>query len=157
VIDLHGRLDRVRCMNCNEEISRYELDEKFSELNPKIQRNGDFEFTPDGDAEINDVLDFKIVACQICQGILKPDVVFFGETVPAYRVDLVMKKLDEAEVLLIAGSSLTVNSGFRFARQASRTGTPIIIVNIGKTKADEFATAKIEANTSAVLERLLND
>lgn len=156
VIDLHGRLDMVRCMSCNRQISRRELDAKLAELNPNISRAGDFEFTPDGDAEIDDTFDFKIVTCQICQGILKPDVVFFGEAVPVPRVELAMKKLEEADVLLIAGTSLTVNSGLRFARQAFRVGTPIIIVNIGKTRADDLATAKIEANTSLALERLLN-
>jgi len=157
VIDLHGRLDMVRCMNCSAQLSRRELDEILQKLNPDVDRTGDFEFTPDGDAEIKADLDFKIADCPSCQGVLKPDVVFFGESVPTQRVEHAMKKLDEADVLLVAGTSLTVNSGLRFARRAARLSKPIIIVNLGSTKADELATAKIEANTSLVLERLLND
>jgi len=157
VIDLHGRLDMVRCMACSNQISRRELDSILEELNPSVDRTGDFEFTPDGDAEIEAALDFKIADCPTCQGVLKPDVVFFGESVPTARVDMAMKKLDESDVLLVAGTSLTVNSGLRFARRAARMNKPIIIVNIGSTKADELATAKIEANTSLVLERLLDD
>jgi NAD-dependent SIR2 family protein deacetylase len=89
--------------------------------------------------------------------VLKPDVVFFGESVPTATVELAMKRLDEADALLVAGTSLSVNSGLRFARRAARSNKPIVIVNIGQTKADELATAKIEANTSLVLERLLVD
>ena len=157
VIDLHGRLDMVRCMSCKQQISRRELDQVLAELNPTVDRTGDFEFTPDGDAEIENSLEFQIADCPSCRGVLKPDVVFFGEAVPTERVELAMKKLDEADVLLVAGTSLTVNSGLRFARRAARLNKPIIIVNIGSTKADELATAKIEANTSLALERLLND
>lgn len=156
VIDLHGRLDVVRCMACNRELLRRELDAILEDLNPGVDRSGDFEFTPDGDAEIAAALDFQIADCPTCRGVLKPDVVFFGESVPTERVELSMKKLDEADALLVAGTSLTVNSGLRFARRAARMNKPIIIVNIGSTKADELATAKIEASTSLVLERLLN-
>lgn len=157
VIDLHGRLDQVRCMSCAESISRIDMDKMLAELNPEINRTGDFEFTPDGDAEVDASENFQIPVCRTCGGVLKPDVVFFGESVPTDTVELAMKRLDEAEVLLVAGTSLTVNSGLRFARRAARANKPIIIVNIGATKADELATAKIEANTSLVLERLLID
>jgi NAD-dependent SIR2 family protein deacetylase len=157
VIDLHGRLDMVRCMGCEQQLTRRELDLRLAELNPNIDRTGDFEFTPDGDAEIKLAVDFQIADCTSCNGILKPDVVFFGEAVPTARVETAMKRLDESDVLLVAGTSLSVNSGLRFARRAARLNKPIIIVNIGATKADDLATAKIEANTSLVLERLLND
>lgn len=157
VIDLHGRLDQVRCMSCAQSISRIDMDKMLAELNPEINRTGDFEFTPDGDAEVDASENFQIPVCRNCGGVLKPDVVFFGESVPTDTVELAMKRLDEAEVLLVAGTSLTVNSGLRFARRAARANKPIIIVNIGATKADELATAKIEANTSLVLERLLID
>jgi NAD-dependent SIR2 family protein deacetylase len=133
------------------------MDKMLAELNPEINRTGDFEFTPDGDAEVDASENFQIPVCRNCGGVLKPDVVFFGESVPTDTVELAMKRLDEAEVLLVAGTSLTVNSGLRFARRAARANKPIIIVNIGATKADELATAKIEANTSLVLERLLID
>jgi NAD-dependent SIR2 family protein deacetylase len=156
VIDLHGRLDQVRCMTCAQSISRIDMDKMLAELNPEISRTGDFEFTPDGDAEVDASENFQIPVCQNCRGVLKPDVVFFGESVPTNTVELAMKRLDEAEVL-VAGTSLTVNSGLRFARRAARANKPIIIVNIGATKADELATAKIDASTSLVLERLLID
>lgn len=157
VIDLHGRLDQVRCMNCENRFSRADMDLLLAELNPGVDRTADFEFTPDGDAEVEASADFRIPGCPLCGGVLKPDVVFFGESVPTNTVELAMKRLDEAEVLLVAGTSLSVNSGLRFARRASRANKPIVIVNIGQTKADELATAKIEANTSLVLERLLVD
>ncbi len=157
VIDLHGRLDSVRCMKCGDNFSRTIMDELLSDLNPGVDRSADFEFTPDGDAEIEAAADFKIPVCLKCGGVLKPDVVFFGESVPPQVVELAMKNLDDAEALLVAGTSLSVNSGLRFARRAARANKPIVIVNIGATRADELATAKIEANTSLVLERLFLD
>ena len=157
VIDLHGRLDQVRCMNCDNRFSRTQMDLMLADLNPKVDRTADFEFTPDGDAEVEAAADFQIPSCPSCGGVLKPDVVFFGESVPTATVELAMKRLDEADALLVAGTSLSVNSGLRFARRAARSNKPIVIVNIGQTKADELATAKIEANTSLVLERLLVD
>lgn len=157
VIDLHGRLDRVRCMKCADSFSREFMDELLTDLNPNVDRSADFEFTPDGDAEIEAAADFRIPSCLKCGGVLKPDVVFFGESVPAQVVEQAMKCLDEAEALLIAGTSLSVNSGLRFARRAARSNKPIVIVNIGATKADELATAKIEANTSLALEGLFID
>ncbi|MEO0060982.1 MAG: hypothetical protein RL343_600 [Actinomycetota bacterium] len=157
VIDLHGRLDQVRCMNCGHRFSRIDMDTMLAKLNPNVDRTADFEFTPDGDAEVEAAADFQIPGCPNCGGVLKPDVVFFGESVPTATVELAMKRLDEADALLVAGTSLSVNSGLRFARRAARSNKPIVIVNIGQTKADELATAKIEANTSLVLERLLVD
>ena len=157
VIDLHGRLDQVRCMNCQNRFSRTQMDLLLTDLNPNVDRTADFEFTPDGDAEVEAAADFRIPACPGCGGVLKPDVVFFGESVPTVTVELAMKRLDEADALLVAGTSLSVNSGLRFARRAARSNKAIVIVNIGQTKADELATAKIEANTSLVLERLLVD
>ena len=157
VIDLHGRLDQVRCMKCGDVFSRVTMDHLLTELNPSVNRTADFEFTPDGDAEVEAAADFRIPGCPKCGGVLKPDVVFFGESVPTAVVELAMKRLDEADALLVAGTSLSVNSGLRFARRAARANKPIVIVNIGSTKADELATAKIEANTSLVLERLLVD
>ena len=157
VVDLHGRLDTVRCMKCGAPMTRVHMDELLQQLNPNIEKDANHEFTPDGDAEIEAAADFRIPACPICEGVLKPDVVFFGESVPQSRVEFAMARLDEADALLVAGTSLTVNSGLRFARRAARAGKPIVIVNIGETKGDELATAKIEANTSLVLERLFID
>jgi NAD-dependent SIR2 family protein deacetylase len=157
VIDLHGRLDRVVCLGCKSVISRTTMDEYLQELNPEITKDNSVEFTPDGDAEVIGTESFVVPRCKKCDGIYKPDVVFFGESVPTDRVELSLSHLADADALLVAGSSLTVNSGFRFARQAAKTSKPIIIVNIGPTRADDLAIAKIEANTSVVLERLLND
>jgi len=157
VIDLHGRLDRVRCMNCSWVISRLEMDELLTELNPHVSKDVSFEFTPDGDAEIEAVAGFRIANCAKCGGVLKPDVVFFGETVPVGTVENAMDAVMRADALLVAGTSLQVNSGMRFARQAHRAGKDVVIVNLGPTKADDLAIAKIEANTSLVLGELLND
>lgn len=157
VIDLHGRLDQVICMQCQHSIKRLVMDGMLRELNPNVRKDSEFEFTPDGDAEVEAAVDFRIPACPKCSGILKPDVVFFGESVPSERAELAMQKLDDADALLVAGTSLTVNSGLRFARRASKMAKPIVIVNLGETKADELALAKIVANTSLALERLLLD
>ena len=157
VIDLHGRLDRVTCLSCSSMISRLEMDEMLQALNPTIQKSSDFEFTPDGDAEVEAASNFQVPDCPTCGGLLKPDVVFFGESVPLERVDAAMNEVDLADVILVAGTSLAVNSGMRFVRKAAKAQKPIIIVNIGPTKADELAMAKIEANTSLALERLFSD
>ena len=157
VIDLHGRLDRVICLGCKQVISRIEMDSLLENLNPGIAKNPDVEFTPDGDAEVLGTENFKVPNCQSCGGVFKPDVVFFGEAVPTDRVEKSTALVEQAQALVVAGSSLTVNSGFRFAKLAHKAGKPIVIVNIGPTRADNLATAKIEANTSLALERLLLD
>ena len=157
VTELHGRLDKVVCMSCRTLIDRLRMDSLIEEVNPLIKKDMSVEFTPDGDAEIEATADFQIPPCPSCGGILKPDVVFFGESVPNERVAASMDQLDRADALLVAGSSLTVNSGMRFARTANKAGKPIVIVNVGPTKADEIALAKIEAPTSIALEELLID
>jgi len=157
VVDLHGRLDRVICMACKQQITRTEMDLLLSKLNPTIQKDMQVEFTPDGDAEIEATANFQVPFCQNCGGVLKPDVVFFGENVPQERAEFATSRLDLAGALLVAGTSLTVNSGLRFVRAAAKQNKPIVIVNLGPTKGDEFASAKIEANTSIALERLLFD
>lgn len=155
VIDLHGRLDMVRCMGCGESITRQDMDALLQALNPLIRKDDSFEFTPDGDAEVEVAPNFQVPVCPRCYGILKPDVVFFGESVPASRVDEAMAALNTSDALLVAGTSLAVNSGMRFARAAAKAGKPIVVVNVGPTKADELAIAKIEANTSLALRLLL--
>jgi NAD-dependent SIR2 family protein deacetylase len=157
VIDLHGRLDRVICLSCKTSIARTEMDEFLQELNPNITKDNSVEFTPDGDAEVDGTESFIVPKCKKCGGIYKPDVVFFGESVPTNRVELALNQLAAADALLIVGSSLTVNSGYRFARLAAQSSKPIVIVNIGPTRADDLAIVKIEANISIVLERLLID
>jgi NAD-dependent SIR2 family protein deacetylase len=155
VTELHGRLDQVICMSCRVLLARSKMDLLIEQLNPDIRKDLSVEFTPDGDAEVEATANFRTPSCQECSGILKPDVVFFGESVPTERAALTMEQLERSDALLVAGSSLTVNSGMRFARAASKAGKPIVIVNVGPTKADELALAKIEAPTSIALEELL--
>ena len=157
VTDLHGRLDRVVCMTCGLVLQRTDMDELLEKLNPNISKDENVIFTPDGDAEIEITKDFVVPSCPVCEGTLKPDVVFFGEMVPSERVQSAMQQLERADALLVAGSSLAVNSGMRFARKAKVLGKPIVIINIGPTRADELAIAKIEAQTSIALEELLID
>jgi len=157
VVDLHGRLDRVICMACKQQITRTEMDSMLSRLNPAVKKDLQVEFTPDGDAEIEATENFMVPTCSNCGGVLKPDVVFFGENVPQERAEFAIGQLNQAEALLVAGTSLTVNSGLRFVKAANKLNKPVVIVNIGPTKGDDFASAKIEANTSIALERLLFD
>lgn len=157
VTELHGRLDKVVCMSCRTILDRSKMDLLIEQLNPGIQKDVSVEFTPDGDAEVEASASFITPQCPSCTGILKPDVVFFGESVPTERVVSTMEQLERVDALLVAGSSLTVNSGMRFARAANKAGKPIVIVNVGPTKADDIAIAKIEAPTSIALEELLID
>jgi len=157
VTELHGRLDKVVCMSCRNILDRSKMDLLIEQLNPGIHKDVSVEFTPDGDAEVEASDSFMIPKCLACTGILKPDVVFFGESVPTDRVVSTMEQLERVDALLVAGSSLTVNSGMRFARAANKAGKPIVIVNVGPTKADDIAIAKIEAPTSIALEELLID
>ncbi len=157
VIDLHGRLDRVVCMGCRTSISRVDMDLLLQELNPYLRKDENVEFSPDGDAEVEGTENFVVPSCPKCNGVYKPDVVFFGESVPVQRVEQALARLAESDVLLVAGTSLTVNSGYRFAKQAVKSQKSIVIVNIGPTRADSLANVKIEANTSLALERLLVD
>jgi NAD-dependent SIR2 family protein deacetylase len=133
------------------------MDLLIEQLNPGIKKDVSVEFTPDGDAEVEASASFLIPKCPSCEGVLKPDVVFFGESVPTERVVSTMEQLEKSDALLVAGSSLTVNSGMRFARAANKAGKPIVIVNVGPTRADDLAVAKIEAPTSIALEELLID
>ncbi|MFM6977941.1 MAG: NAD-dependent protein deacetylase [Micrococcales bacterium] len=157
VVDLHGRLDRVICMGCKKLMTRYEMDSLLSSLNPEVRKDANVEFSPDGDAEIEATANFVVPVCPSCGGVLKPDVVFFGENVPPERAEFAISRLETSGALLVAGTSLTVNSGLRFVRAANKANKPVVIVNIGPTKGDELASAKIEANTSLALERLLID
>jgi NAD-dependent SIR2 family protein deacetylase len=144
-------------MACKQQITRTEMDSMLSLLNPAVKKDLQVEFTPDGDAEIEATENFMVPNCSNCGGVLKPDVVFFGENVPQERAEFAIGQLNQAEALLVAGTSLTVNSGLRFVKTANKLNKPVVIVNIGPTKGDDFASAKIEANTSIALERLLFD
>jgi len=156
VIDLHGRLDRVRCMGCGRVSPRDEVQEELSRLNPDWLAH-DAADAPDGDADLDgvDFSSFAVPACPLCDGVLKPDVVFFGENVPRDRVEAAMRHLDEADAMLIVGSSLMVYSGFRFVEAAARAGKPIAAVNLGRTRADPLLALKAEQSCEAALAFLL--
>jgi NAD-dependent SIR2 family protein deacetylase len=145
VIDLHGRLDLVRCMGCERRIQRDEFQHEMGRLNTGWL-DLDAAVAPDGDADLEgvDFASFAVPACEICGGILKPDVVFFGENVPRNFVDAALGHLQKADAMLIAGSSLMVYSGFRFVQAAVRAEIPIAAVNLGRTRADEFLSFKVE-------------
>ena len=157
VFELHGRLNQVKCMKCALQLARTEVDLMLEALNPGVDKDASVEYSPDGDAEIEATKDFKIPVCPNCGGVLKPDVVFFGEQVDSNLVERCFAEVDSAGGLLVAGTSLSVNSGMRFVKRAIKADKPVVIVNLGHTKGDEIVLAKIEANTSLALERLLND
>ena len=154
VLELHGRLDRVLCTKCGDILSRNELDSRIFALNPNLVRSQDVEYTPDGDADVEVGQNFRVPSCGICSGSYKPDVVFFGEQIPATRVAAAEKAVSEAGALLVAGTSLTVNSGLRLVKMAHRENKPIVIVNQGETKADQIASVKLNASTSEILGEL---
>ena len=156
VIDLHGRLDTVRCMGCERKMFREDLQHELGRLNPGWLALDALD-APDGDAELDsvDFSSFKLPACAGCGGILKPDVVFFGETVPRERVDTALAHLGKADGMLIVGSSLMVYSGFRFVQAAARAGLPIAAINMGRTRADEVLTFKVDDRCETALAFLL--
>jgi NAD-dependent SIR2 family protein deacetylase len=155
VIDLHGRLDRVICLECRRISPRKELQARLEADNPSYVGQS-FVQRADGDVDLSvDYGAFRVAPCTACAGVLKPDVVFFGENVPAPRVQEAMAALEGARALLIAGSSLMVFSGFRFARAAVKLGVPIVVVNRGKTRADEMAALRVAGNVGEVLEGAL--
>jgi NAD-dependent SIR2 family protein deacetylase len=151
VIDLHGRLDDVVCLGCGERTARADLQAVMTQANPGWQFVA--APAPDGDAEIDAaaVDAFAAPRCERCGGLLKPDVVFFGENVPVERYEAARAALADADALLIAGSSLMVYSGFRFARQAHDAGLSIAIVNRGRTRADDLADLKVEGDVGVLL------
>jgi NAD-dependent SIR2 family protein deacetylase len=156
VIDLHGRIDLVRCMDCERRSPRDELQDELGRLNadwPDL----DAEQAPDGDADLEDAdfSSFVAPSCRRCGGVLKPDVVFFGENVPRDRFDRASRHLDEADAMLIVGSSLMVYSGFRFVQRAASLGKPVAAVNLGRTRADALLTLKAEAACESALAFLL--
>ena len=155
VIDLHGRLDWVRCMDCYDVISREELQAELLRLNPRWARL-EGRMAPDGDADIEGLAfdDFVVPSCSRCDGILKPDVVFFGESVPRARVDEAMQRLARADAVLVVGSSLMVYSGYRFVQAAAQSGKPVAAVNLGRTRADELLTLKISEPCAVALAAL---
>jgi NAD-dependent SIR2 family protein deacetylase len=157
VVDLHGRLSRVICLRCGDVSSRAVLGERLAELNPGFADDETLAraaVAPDGDADVRTFEGFVIAPCLVCGGPLKPDVVFFGENVPPPRVRLCYDAVDSAGALLVAGSSLTVQSGLRFVRRAHERGVPIVLVNRGATRGDPLVTVKIDAGCTPVLAAL---
>jgi NAD-dependent SIR2 family protein deacetylase len=144
VIDLHGKLDLVRCMSCGHTLPRAELQRQLLEENPDWARI-EGRVAPDGDVDIEgrDYSGFVVPDCPRCGGILKPDVVFFGENVPPDRVARAFEDVARADALLVVGSSLMVYSGYRFAEAAANAGKPIAAINLGRTRADHLLTLKI--------------
>jgi NAD-dependent SIR2 family protein deacetylase len=157
VIELHGSLAAVRCMACGREEARVDFQARLLAANPqRWDPDPSAATAPDGDVDLGPSQEagFVVPRCLHCQGVLKPDVVFFGESVPAPRVQAAWDMAAEAEVLLVVGSSLAVFSGFRLVDRAFREGKPIAIVNQGETRGDAMATVRIEARLGDVLPRV---
>lgn len=151
VVELHGTMRRVFCLHCGQVFDRRDLAERVERDNPWLAVATDVPLGPDGDV-IPEVTDgFSIPACSICGGVLKPDVVFFGEYIPAEKFREAEQLVRGAEALVIAGSSLVVNSGIRLLERARRRRLPIVIINRGATRADARSSVKIDAGTSEVL------
>ncbi|MFT8245037.1 NAD-dependent protein deacetylase [Roseomonas sp. BN140053] len=158
VIDLHGRLDVVRCLRCDATLPREALQAELARRNPDWAALDAAE-APDGDADLDgpDFSTFDIPDCAQCGGLLKPDVVFFGENVPKPRVEEAFAALERADAMLIVGSSLMVWSGFRFVQAAARAGLPMAAVNLGRTRADALLSLKVEQPCTEALAFLLHD
>jgi NAD-dependent SIR2 family protein deacetylase len=166
VIELHGRIADVVCVGCGRHSPRAGLQERLTALNPGFvaAAGAAAAAAPDGDAELDPASDlvrgFRLAACPGCGGVLKPDVVFFGENVPRERVARAYAMVDAVApdagrgALLVAGSSLTVMSGLRFVRHAHKRGVPVVIVNRGATRGDEFAEVLVDGGCSHVLPAL---
>ena len=159
VVNLHGTYARVICLGCGHTMSRAALAEQLEAHNPGfIERAferataiGGLAVAPDADAVVADTASFRYLDCPRCAGMLKPDIVYFGENVPKKIVAQAYSLVDEAEALLVAGSSLTVFSGYRFVRHAAALGIPIAIVNRGRTRGDDLATVKVDGGCSELL------
>src|SRR5688572_29808123 len=153
VIELHGAMADVQCLECGVIEKREALQARLQALNPSFAESIDrsAEIAPDGDAEVAAIADFQVARCLVCGGVLKPKVVFFGECVPRPVVDAAKTLVAESEALLVVGSSLAVFSGFRFVRLAKERELPVAIVNLGPTRADELADVCVDAQAGAIL------
>ncbi len=154
VVDLHGTMDRVRCLTCNQTFSRSDVAERIATANPWLEEPGSGELGPDGDVEFTQIADFVTPHCTVCDGILKPDIVFFGEFIPTEKFAEASALVQAADALVIAGSSLVVNSGIRLLDQAAKRKLAIVIINRGVTKGDPRATVKLDAGVSETLAEL---
>jgi NAD-dependent SIR2 family protein deacetylase len=152
VIDLHGRMDQMVCMQCGARVDRAPFQLQLLDRNPSWAHL-DADAAPDGDADLegHDFTAFDVPGCGQCGGLLKPDVVFFGEKVPAERVTESMAALERADAVLVVGSSLMVYSGFRFALAAQKLGKPVAAINLGRTRADDLLALKVSRSCSVAL------
>jgi NAD-dependent SIR2 family protein deacetylase len=152
VIDLHGRIDRVVCMECDTRVPRASVQVLLAQANPTWTTRA-ANAAPDGDADLEhtDLSTFQPPPCPDCGGLLKPDVVFFGENVPRARVVAAANALHHADAMLVVGSSLMVYSGYRFARMAHEAGVPLAILTRGITRADDLASLKLHADCETTL------
>lgn len=161
VINLHGTYATVRCLDCDHTMARAELADQLEAANPgftqRAQRVGGLAVAPDADAVVPDTDSFQFVDCPVCSGMLKPDIVYFGETVAKQVVDQAYSLVDASAALLVAGSSLTVFSGYRFVRHAAARNMPVAIINRGPTRGDDLATVKVEAGCSPLLALLAEE
>ena len=157
VLELHGALDQVVCLSCGSLSSRAVLQERLEALNPTwAEATGTP--APDGDVDLESgpTAQFRVPGCELCQGQLKPDVVFFGENVPRKRVQSARAAVGRSDMLLVIGSSLMVFSGFRFVRQAAQIGVPVAIINRGVTRGDSQASVKLNRDCGAALDELVD-
>jgi NAD-dependent SIR2 family protein deacetylase len=158
VIDLHGRIDQVVCLECGVRVARADVQRRLSAAHPEWTARA-AETAPDGDADFepDDPDEFRAPACLHCDGLLKPDVVFFGENVPRERVAAAHEALAIADAMLVVGSSLMVYSGYRIARMAHAVGMPLALLTLGVTRADSLATLKLDADCVATLSAAVGD
>ena len=156
VTELHGSLHRVVCLSCGQQTARTDLHRRLAAANPGWDA-GPALINPDGDAVLTDdaTESFRVVDCALCDGVLKPDVVFFGENVPRPRVQACYAMVEQASSLVVLGSSLTVMSGFRYVRHAAKVPVPVVIVNQGATRGDAYAAATLDAPLGHVLTDLV--
>jgi NAD-dependent SIR2 family protein deacetylase len=156
VIELHGNLATVVCLGCRHAVARAEVQAWLEAENPAHCAGAPTALRPDGDAELDagTPADFRVPDCERCGGVLKPDVVFFGETAPPQRVERAVRAVREADALLVVGTSLGVQSGLRHCREAATLGKPVIAVNLGRTRADELLRLKLEAPCGIALHAL---
>ncbi len=161
VVDLHGNYAQVRCLSCDYRISRHRLHAQLEPLNAgfvaRIAGRGALEVAPDADVVVEDTTDFTMIDCPACGGILKPDIVYFGESVPKERVARAFGMVDDAGALLVLGTSLTVMSGLRFVRHAHKHGTPVVIVNRGRTRGDGLADVTVDVDVARALHHLTDE
>ncbi|OBK38261.1 NAD-dependent deacetylase [Mycobacterium sp. 1165196.3] len=161
VINLHGTYARVICLSCGSTMARAALADRLEELNPgfieRAEAIGGLAVAPDADAVVADTASFRYLDCERCGGMLKPDIVYFGESVPKDVVAQAYRLVKAADALLVAGSSLTVFSGYRFVRHAAALGIPVAIVNRGGTRGDDLASVKVDGGCSELLALLADE